>query len=138
MRLITRENIKVDRVACPWLISRFVDSHAEFLFVPEQELLLAAAREHATPFDAMRFAEIRLNHRGERCTFEAILEDFELNDPALHRLGLIVRVADVKGQEYVAPEGLGLRAIAQGTQSCRCAANRRTASIGPRLAACRS
>ena len=114
MRWITRENVKVDRVACPWLIKRFVDRDAEFLFVPEGELLTAAAREDATPFDATRFTEVTLNHRGDRCTFEAILEDFKLSDPALHRLGRIVRAADVKGQESVAPEGLGLRAIAQG------------------------
>ena len=114
MRWITRENIKVDRVACPWLITRFVDKDAEFLFVPEGELLETARRESATPFDATRFAEVRLNHRGDRCTFEAILEDFRLTDPALQRLGRIVRAADVKGQESIAPEGLGLRAIAQG------------------------
>jgi hypothetical protein len=114
MRWITRENIKVDRVACPWLIKHFVDREAEFVFVPEAELLAAAKREGATPFDATRFAEVTLNHRGERCTFEAILEDFHLSDPALRRLGLIVRAADVSGQESAAPEGLGLRAIAQG------------------------
>ena len=114
MRWITRENIKVDRVACPWLIKRFVDHEAEFLFVPEGELLEAAKREDATPFDATRFTDVRLNHRGDRCTFEAILEDFKLTDPALERLGRIVRAADVKGQEHVAPEGLGLRAIAEG------------------------
>jgi hypothetical protein len=114
MRWITRENIKVDRVACPWLIKRFVDPDAEFLFVPEEELLAHAEREHATPFDATRLPEVRLNHRGERCTFEAILEDYLLTDPALHRLGEIVRAADVKGQEHVTPEGLGLRAIAEG------------------------
>jgi hypothetical protein len=114
MRWITRENVKVDRVACPWLIRRFVDPDAEFIFVPEGELLSAARREGATPFDATRFPEVMLNHRGERCTFEAILEDFKVADPALHRLGLIVRAADVKGQEHVAPEGLGLRAIAEG------------------------
>ncbi len=114
MRWITRENIKVDRVACPWLITRFVDKDAKFLFVPEGELLETARRESATPFDATRLAEVTLNHRGDRCTFEAILEDFHLSDPALQRLGLIVRAADVKGQESIAPEGLGLRAIAQG------------------------
>jgi hypothetical protein len=114
MRWITRENIKVDRVACPWLITRFVDKDAEFLFVPEGELLETARRESATPFDATRLAEVTLNHRGDRCTFEAILEDFHLSDPALQRLGLIVRAADVKGQESIAPEGLGLRVIAQG------------------------
>src|SRR5713226_9706767 len=114
MRWITRENVKVDRVACPWLIKRFVDPQAEFLFVPEQELLSAATREGATPFDATRLPEVTLNHRGVRCTFEAILEDFHLSDPALQRLGRIIRAADVKGQESIAPEGLGLRAIAQG------------------------
>jgi hypothetical protein len=114
MRWITRENVKVDRVACPWLIKRFVDPEAEFVFVPEGELLEAAERQHATPFDATRFKEVKLNHRGDRCTFEAILEDFELTDAGLERLGRIVRAADVKGQEHVAPEGLGLRALAQG------------------------
>jgi hypothetical protein len=114
MRWVTRENVKVDRVACPWLIKRFVDRDAEFLFVPEVELLATAAREQATPFDATRFPEVRLNHRGERCTFEAILEDFNLADPALRRLGEIVRAADVKGQEHLTPEGLGLRAMAEG------------------------
>jgi hypothetical protein len=114
MRWITRENSKVDRVACPWLIKRFVDREAEFLFVPEGELLTAASREHATPFDATRLKEVKLNHRGDRCTFEAILEDFNLTEPGLQRLGRIVRAADVKGQEHVAPEGLGLRAIAEG------------------------
>jgi len=114
MRWITRENIKVDRVACPWLIKRFVDPDAEFRFVPESELLTAAHLEQATPFDATRYPEVVLNHRGVRCTFEAILEDFKLTDPALERLGQIVRAADVKGQEDVAPEGLGLRAIAKG------------------------
>jgi hypothetical protein len=114
MRWITRENIKVDRVACPWLIKRFVDPEAEFLFVPEHELLAAATRENATPFDATRFADVKLNHRGDRCTFEAILEDFNLADDALQRLGRIVRAADVTGQEHLAAEGVGLRAIAQG------------------------
>jgi hypothetical protein len=114
MKWITRSNVKVDRVACPWLIKRFIDGDAEFLFVPEAELLAVASREHATPFDATRLHEVKLNHRGDRCTFEAILEDFHLADPALERMGRIVRAADVKGQEHVAPEGLGLRAIAEG------------------------
>ena len=114
MRWITRQNIKVDRVACPWLIKKFIDPHAEFLFVHEDELLERARHEGAIPFDATRISEVRLNHRGERCTFEAILEDYKLTDPALHRLGLIVRGAGVKGQEQAAPESVGLRAIAQG------------------------
>lgn len=117
MKWITRQNVKVDRVACPWLIRRFVDPDAEFIFVPESDLLGAAERLHAIPYDAPRIAQIKLNHRGDRCTFEAILEDYNLRDQALQRLGLIVRAADVKGQEHIAPEGIGLRAIADGFAS---------------------
>ena len=117
MKWITRENVKVDRVACPWLIRRFVDAQAEFLFVPEGELLKAAEQYHATPYDEPRLAEVKLNHRGDRCTFEAIIEDYKLEDPALQRLALIVRAADVKGQEHVAAEGIGLRALAEGFAS---------------------
>lgn len=114
MKWITRSNVKVDRVACPWLIKRFIDAEAEFLFVAEDLLLETARRQEAIPFDATRLPEVKLNHRGERCTFEAILEDYKLSDPALHRLALIVRGADVKGQEHVSAESLGLRAIAEG------------------------
>ena len=114
MKWITRSNVKVDRVACPWLIRRFIDPSAEVLFVPEEKLLETARKENAIPFDASRLPEVKLNHRGERCTFEAILEDYKLVDPALHRLALIVRAADIRGQEHVAPEGLGLRALAEG------------------------
>ena len=114
VKWITRSNVKVDRVASPWLIKRFVDPQAEFLFVEEKDLLARAAAENAIPFDAPQIAEIKLNHRGPRCTFEAILEDYSLTDPALQRMALIVRAADVKGQESVASEGLGLRSIAQG------------------------
>jgi len=115
MKWITRENIKVDRVACPWLIHRFVDPDAEFLFVEESKLLETAERERAIPFDAPKLSAVKLNHRGERCSFEAIIEDYHLSAPGLARLALIVRAADVKGQEHVAPEGIGLWAIAQGT-----------------------
>jgi hypothetical protein len=117
MKWITRKNIKVDRVACPWLIRRFVDRGAEFLFVEETQLLDVAEREGAIPFDAPRLPAVRLNHRGERCTFEAIIEDYELNETGLSLLALIVRAADIKGQEHVAPEGVGLRAIADGCQA---------------------
>jgi hypothetical protein len=117
MKWITRKNVKVDRVACPWLIQRFLDREAQFLFVDEADLLQLAAAENATPFDAPRLTEVKLNHRGNRCSFEAILEDYGLTDPALQWLGLIVRAADVKGQESAAVEGLGLRAIAHGFAS---------------------
>ena len=114
MKWITRKNVKVDRVACPWLIRRFVDPQAEFLFVEERDLVDESKRLDATPFDAPKVGAIKLNHRGPRCTFEAIIEDYAITDPAIHQLGLIVRAADVNGQEGVAPEGVGLRAIAQG------------------------
>jgi len=114
MKWITREHIKVDRVACPWLIRRLIDAQAQFLFVEEGKLIESAARENAIPFDAPRLAAVELNHRGPRCTFEAIIEDYHLQAPGLERLALIVRAADVPGQEQVAAEGTGLRAIAQG------------------------
>jgi hypothetical protein len=114
MKWMTRKNVKVDRVACPWLIRRFVDPQAEFLFVEESELLARANQEQAIPFDAPRFSEVKLNHRGAHCTFDAILEDYKLEDSALGRLALIVRAADIKGQESVAIEGAGLKAIAEG------------------------
>ena len=114
MKWITRKDVKVDRVACPWLIKRFVDPQAEFLFVEEKDLLDESKRQSATPFDAPKIEAIKLNHRGPRCTFEAIIEDFAITDSAVQRLGLIVRAADVKGQEDAAAEGVGLRSIAQG------------------------
>ena len=114
MKWITRKDIKVDRVACPWLIKRFVDPQAQFLFVEEKELLEQANQQKAIPFDAPKIEAIKLNHRCSRCTFEAIIEDYSISDAALQSLGLIVRAADVKGQESVAPEGIGLRSIAQG------------------------
>src|SRR5215469_1254025 len=114
MKWITRKDIKVDRVACPWLIKRFVDPRAEFLFVEEKDLLEQANLRQAIPFDAPRIEAIKLNHRGSRCSFEAIVEDYRVSDAAIHKLALIVRAADVKGQESVAAEGIGLRSIAQG------------------------
>jgi hypothetical protein len=114
MKWITRRNVKVDRVACPWLIRRFIDSEAEFLFVDEDKLLGMAEREQAIPFDAPRLPQVKLNHRGERCSFEAIVEDYRLAARGLTRLALIVRAADIKGQEHIASEGIGLRAIAEG------------------------
>ena len=113
MKWITRKDVKVDRVACPWLIKRFVDPQAEFRFVEEKDLLERARVQDATPFDAPKIAAVKLNHRGSRCSLEAIL-DFDLTDPGLQRLELIVRAADVEGQESVAAEGIGLRSIAQG------------------------
>jgi hypothetical protein len=114
MKWITRKDVKVDRVACPWLIKKFIDPQAEFLFVEEKDLLDEAKKQDATPFDAPKIESIKLNHRGPRYSFEAIIEDYNLQAPGLERLALIVRAADVKGQEQVAPEGIGLRALAHG------------------------
>ena len=77
MKWITRKDIKVDRVACPWLIRKFVDSQAEFLFVEEKDLLEKAKQEEAIPFDAPNIDAIKLNHRGPRCTFEAIMKTIQ-------------------------------------------------------------
>lgn len=101
-------------MACPWPIRRFINPQAEFLFVEEKDLLEQARQQHATPFDAPKIETIKLNHRGPCCTFEAIIEDYALSDPQLQKLALIVRAADIKGQESVAAEGIGLRSIAQG------------------------
>jgi hypothetical protein len=114
MKWITRKDIKVDRVACPWLIKRFVDPQPEFLFVEEKDLVEQARLQDAIPFDAPKIEAIKLNHRGPRCTFEAIVEDYSISDAAVRSLALIVRAADIKGQESIAPEGIGLRSIAQG------------------------
>ena len=114
MKWITRKDVKVDRVACPWLIKKFIDPQAEFLFVEEKDLLDEANKQHATPFDAPKIESIPLNHRGPRCSFEAIIEDYNLQAPGLERLALIVRGTDVKGQEQVAPEGIGVRTVADG------------------------
>ena len=114
MKWITRRDIKVDRVACPWRITRFIDPQAAFLFVEERDLVEQAKQQDAIPFDAPKIEGIKLNHRGSGCTFEAIVEDFAVSDPAIQKLALIVRAADVKGQENAAAEGIGLRSIAQG------------------------
>ncbi len=114
MKWITRRNIKVDRVACPWLIRRFIDPEAEFLFVPEAEVLKIASREEAVPFDMPRNPELKFTHHDGLCTFEVLLREFKLKDPALVRLGKIVHGADIRGEEHTAPEAAGLKAIAEG------------------------
>ena len=110
MKWITRSHVHVDRVACPWLIQRFVDSRAEFLFVPADRVEQAAQESGAVPFD-VRGAE--LGHHGDKCSFDAIVEKYGLKDSALLRLAKIVRAADTgKGAEE--PLAVGLEAIASG------------------------
>jgi hypothetical protein len=111
MKWITREKVKVDRVACPWLIRRFIDPVAEFLFVPADQVMDRAAQEGATPFDV---PGVELGHHGGRCSFEAILDKYRLDDPALRLLGQIVHGADVSPDLYGRPEAPGLKAVAEG------------------------
>ncbi len=112
MKWITRERVKVDRVACPWLIQKFVDPDAEFLFVPADQVLAVAAREGAIPFDV---PDVELGHHGPECSFEAILRKHNLmRDPALALLGKIVNGADTDNTLHHQPEGPGLNAIAEG------------------------
>ncbi len=112
MKWVTRERPKVDRIACPWLIKRFVDPEAEFLYAPKDEVLAMAEREGATPYD---IPDAELGHHGDECSFDAIVHKYGLakTDPALTRLALIVRGADTN-QPDLTPESSGLVAIAQG------------------------
>lgn len=112
MKWITREHVKVDRVACPWLIKHFVDREAEFLFVPADQVLSEAQRLGAVPFDV---PDVELGHHGKSCSFEAILQKFGLyDDPALGLLGQIVNGADTDNSLWHQPEAPGLKAIAEG------------------------
>lgn len=113
MKWITREKARVDRIACPWLISRFIDREPVFLFVPAGDVTQAAEREGAIPYDV---PDVELGHHGERCSFDAFLEKYGLDDPALHALALIVRGADTARRD-LAPEAQGLYALATGFQA---------------------
>jgi hypothetical protein len=111
MKWITREKVKVDRVACPWLIKKFVDPAAEFLFVPADEVPEQSRRQGAVPFDV---PNVELGHHDGKCSFEAILSKYRLDDPALQLLGQIVHGADVSADLYGRPEAPGLKAVAEG------------------------
>jgi hypothetical protein len=112
MKWITREKVKVDRVACPWLIKKFVDKEAEFVFVAANKVLDEARRLGATPFDVKG---VELGHRGRECSFEAIVKKYGLSgNPALVLLGRIVNGADTDNTLWNQPEGPGLKAIAEG------------------------
>jgi hypothetical protein len=111
MKWITRSHVHVDRVACPWLISRFVDSQAEFLFVPKSQVAAIAAQTGAIPFDA---PDVELGHHEGRCSFESIVLKYGLNDPALLRLARIVHAADVAAEIDSDPLARGLEALATG------------------------
>jgi hypothetical protein len=113
MKWVTREKARVDRIACPWLISRFIDREPVFLFVPAAEVMAVAAREQAIPYDV---PGVELGHHGDHCSFDAFLEKYQLDDPALEALALIVRGADTR-QRDLTPESAGLYALATGFQA---------------------
>src|SRR2546425_5571083 len=110
MKWVTREHARVDRIGCPWLISRFLDRDAVFLFVPANAVMAAAERESAIPFDV---PGVELGHHGDHCSFDAFLERYGLTDPALRSLAVIVRGADTEARTLT-PESPGLYALASG------------------------
>jgi hypothetical protein len=111
MKWVTRKNANVDRVACPWLVKRFVDADAEFLFVPADDVMRVAERDGAIPYDVK---DVELGHVAGRCSFESIMHKYSLDDPALKRLAMIVHGADVAADRDICPEAAGLSAIAHG------------------------
>src|SRR5512134_1436322 len=110
MRWLTRARPKIDRIACPWLIKRFIDADAEFYFVPPDEVQARARELGATPFDVQG---VELSHEGPLCSFDAFLRKYGLDDPALQEIALIVRGADTEHLE-LAPQAAGLLAISLG------------------------
>ena len=110
MKWVTRERPNVDRIACPWLIQRFVDKEAEFLYVPGDQVMAVAEREGATAYDV---PDVELGHHGAECSFDAIIHKYHLTDPALQKLALIVRGADTDDRDLT-PESRGLVAVATG------------------------
>jgi len=110
MKWIPRERPKIDRIACPWLIARFIDEAPEFLYVPVADVLRMAEETGAIPYDV---PAVELGHHGDRCSFDAFLEKYQLHDPALLKLAEIVRGADT-GRLDLAPEAPGLYAVSIG------------------------
>jgi hypothetical protein len=111
MKWITRSHVHVDRVACPWLIRRFIDNQAEFLFVPKNQVVGVAAETGAIPFDA---PGVELGHHEQRCSFESIMLKYGLTDAALLRMAKIIHAADVEEDRNSDPLAPGLEAIAVG------------------------
>ena len=117
MKWVTRANVKVDRVACPWLIKKFIDEDAEFLFVPSDKVMDTSEREGATPFDVQG---VELGHHGKECSFDAIVKKYNLDkDLALVLLAKIVNGADTDNTLHAQPESAGLNAIAEGFRHLR-------------------
>ncbi len=110
MQWITRERPKIDRIACPWLIARFIDESPEFLYVPSGDVMRIAAETGATPYDV---SGVELGHHGDQCSFDAFIAKYQLTDPPLQKLATIVRAADT-GRPDLAKEAAGLLAISKG------------------------
>jgi hypothetical protein len=110
MQWITRERPKIDRIACPWLVARFIDPEADFLYVPSGEVLRVAAETGAIPYD---IPDVELSHVGELCSFDAFLKKYALTDPALQQLAMIVRGADTSRLDMT-PQSAGLYALSLG------------------------
>lgn len=110
MKWVTRERPKIDRIACPWLIARFIDAQAEFLYVPSADVMKVAKEQGAIPYD---IPDVEYGHVGELCSFDVFLEKHNLTDPALHKLASIVRGADT-GRPDLTPQSHGLLAISLG------------------------
>ena len=110
MKWVTRERPKIDRIACPWLVARFIDPEAEFLYVPKGEVLTVAREAGAIPYDV---ADVELTHDGELCSFDAFLKIYGIKDPTLDALAVIVRGADTSRPE-LAPQSAGLLALSLG------------------------
>lgn len=110
MKWVTRERPKIDRIACPWLIQRFIDPQAEFLYVPASQVLATAESQGATPYD---IPGVEMSHVGELCSFDAFLRKYELSDPALQQLATIVRGADTDRLDLT-PQSAGLYALSLG------------------------
>jgi len=113
MKWVTREKARVDRIACPWLITRFIDKEPTFLFVPARDVLAVAKQEEAIPYDV---PGVELGHHGHDCSFDAFLDKYKLTDPALLELAPIVRGADTEARGLT-PESAGLYAVATGFQA---------------------
>ena len=111
MRWVTREHPRTDRIACPWLIRKFIDPDAEIVYVPANEVLAFAEREGALSFDA---PGARYTHRGPMCSFETLIEEYRIDDPAITILARVVHGADVSEDADITPESRGLQAIADG------------------------
>src|SRR4051794_21401270 len=111
MKWVTREHPHTDRIACPWLIRKFIDADAEIVYVPHDQVLDYAEREGAISFDA---PGARYTHRDGLCTFEVLVVDHQITDPAVLRMALVVHGADVSEEVAVTPESAGLEAIARG------------------------